>query len=45
MFQFKRDFEEQYSGARVRSKCWSSTPSSRPSTSWLAANKDRIPIE
>ena len=45
MFQFKRDFESDYSGARVRSKCLELNPDLQTFDEWLAANKDRIPIE
>ena len=45
MYQFKRDFEEQYSGARVRSQVLELNPELQTFESWLAANKDRIPIE
>jgi uncharacterized protein YbjT (DUF2867 family) len=45
MFQFKRDFEEHYSGARVRSQVLELDPDVQTFESWLAANKDRIPIE
>lgn len=44
MFQFKRDFESDYSGARVREKALELDPELQTFESWLAANKDRIPI-
>ena len=44
MFQFKRDFESDYAGARVRSKVLELNPELQDFDTWLAANKDRIPI-
>jgi hypothetical protein len=38
MFQFKRDFQQVYCGAR-------SVELSRQLNPWLAVNKDRIPLE
>jgi uncharacterized protein YbjT (DUF2867 family) len=44
MFQFKRDFESDYAGARVREKVLELNPELLDFETWLAANKDRIPI-
>ena len=44
MFQFKRDFESDYAGARVREKVLELDPELQTFDTWLAANKDRIPI-
>ena len=45
MFQFKRDFEEYYCGARDRAFARSLFPGLQNFDTWLARNKDRIPIE
>jgi uncharacterized protein YbjT (DUF2867 family) len=44
MFQFKRDFESDYAGARVREEVLKLDPELQDFATWLAANKDRIPI-
>ncbi|MDR8391682.1 NmrA/HSCARG family protein [Aliifodinibius sp. S!AR15-10] len=44
MFQFKRDFEESYSGARNLDIARSLNPSLQTFDQWLAKNKDRIPL-
>jgi len=44
MFQFKRDFESDYAGARVRSEALELVPDLQDFETWLAANKDRIPL-
>jgi uncharacterized protein YbjT (DUF2867 family) len=45
MFQFKRDFEEYYCGARNLEFSRSLNPSLLTFDAWLAENKGRIPIE
>jgi uncharacterized protein YbjT (DUF2867 family) len=45
MFQFKRDFEDYYCGARNLDIARSLNPSLLTFDEWLAANKDRIPLE
>jgi len=45
MFQFKRDFENVFCGAREVGVAQSLNPSLQTFESWLAANKNRIPIE
>jgi uncharacterized protein YbjT (DUF2867 family) len=44
MFQFKRDFNDAYCGARSVEFSRSLNPSLQTFEAWLAANKDRIPI-
>jgi len=44
MFQFKRDFEEYFCGARDLAVARSLNPSLETFEQWLAQNKDRIPI-
>ena len=45
MFQFKRDFEQAYCGARNVDVARSLNPSLQTFDVWLAQNKERIPIE
>lgn len=45
MFQFKRDFEEVFCGARSIEFSRALNPSLQTFRTWLAANKSRIPIE
>jgi uncharacterized protein YbjT (DUF2867 family) len=45
MFQFKRDFQEDFCGARDLKKARALNPSLRTFDAWLAENKDRIPVE
>jgi uncharacterized protein YbjT (DUF2867 family) len=45
MFQFKRDFQEVFCGARNVHFSRSLNPDLQTFTEWLAKNKDRIPIE
>ena len=45
MFQFKRDFEKEYCGARGLESSRAINPSMRTFETWLAENKDRIPLE
>jgi hypothetical protein len=45
MFQFKRDFEHDFSGARDIGVARSLNPSLMTFESWLAKNKGRIPLE
>ena len=45
MFQFKRDFEEYYCGARSLDFSRSLNPSLQTFDAWLARNKSRIPLE
>jgi uncharacterized protein YbjT (DUF2867 family) len=45
MFQFKRDFEEYFCGARDPKVARSLNPELQTFDQWLARNKDRIPIE
>ncbi len=44
MFQFKRDFEAEYVGARDLDVARSLNPELQDFDTWLAANSDRIPI-
>ena len=45
MFQFKRDFNEYYCGARSPEFARSLNPDLLTFEAWLARNKDRIPLE
>jgi uncharacterized protein YbjT (DUF2867 family) len=45
MFQFKRDFETDYCGARSVESTRELNPQLQSFESWLAENKDRIPLE
>ena len=45
MFQFKRDFEEYFCGARNPAVARSLNPSLQTFQQWLAQNKSRIPLE
>ncbi len=45
MFQFKRDFEGYFCGARSLELSRSLNPALQTFDAWLAANKDRIPLE
>ena len=45
MFQFKRDFESYYCGARDLGFSRTLNPSLQTFDSWLARNKSRIPLE
>ncbi|UCC84684.1 MAG: NmrA/HSCARG family protein [Gemmatimonadota bacterium] len=45
MFQFKRDFEADYCGARDPKVARDLNPSTQSFNDWLAANKNRIPLE
>ncbi len=45
MFQFKRDFEEYYCGARSPEFARSLNPELQNFETWLAQNKDKIPLE
>jgi NAD(P)-dependent dehydrogenase (short-subunit alcohol dehydrogenase family) len=45
MFQFKRDFEADYVGARDIDVTRSLNPELQDFDTWLAANKDKIPVE
>jgi hypothetical protein len=45
MFQFKRDFEDEYSGIRSVELARSLNPELQSLDQWLAANKDRIPLD
>ena len=45
MFQFKRDFEKEYSGARNVEFSRSLNPELQTFAQWLAVNKDRIPLD
>ena len=45
MFQFKRDFEEYYSGARNPNFARSLNPSLQNFKMWLTQNKNAIPLE
>ncbi len=45
MFQFKRDFESDYVGARDIGKARALNPELKSFEAWLAENKDKIPIE
>jgi uncharacterized protein YbjT (DUF2867 family) len=45
MFQFKRDFEEEYCNSRDIDLARSLNPSLQTFDAWLDKNKDRIPLE
>jgi uncharacterized protein YbjT (DUF2867 family) len=45
MFQFKRDFQEAYCGARKLEVARALNPSLQTFDQWLAANKARIPLQ
>ncbi len=45
MFQFKRDFEDEFCGARSVAFTKTLNPKLQSFAQWLEANKDRIPIE
>jgi uncharacterized protein YbjT (DUF2867 family) len=45
MFQFKRDFEDAYVGARDLDVARALDPELQDFDTWLAANKDSIPLE
>jgi uncharacterized protein YbjT (DUF2867 family) len=45
MFQFKRDFEGYFTGARSLEVSRSLNPELQSFAAWLAQNKDRIPLE
>jgi uncharacterized protein YbjT (DUF2867 family) len=45
MFQFKRDFQEAFCNPRSVEGSRSLNPSLQSFSTWLAANKDRIPLE
>ena len=45
MFQFKRDFEKDYCGARNLELSRSLNPELQTFAQWLAQNKDRIPLD
>ena len=45
MFQFKRDFEQVYCGARNLDVARSLNPSLQTFEMWLTQNKSRIPLE
>ena len=45
MFQFKRDFEEYFCGARSIEVSRSLNPELQSFSAWLAKNKSRIPLE
>jgi len=45
MFQFKRDFEDDFCGARDVEKARELNPSLQSFDAWLVQNKDRIPLE
>ncbi len=45
MFQFKRDFEQDYCGARSIDVTRALNPELQTFNEWLARNKDRIPLE
>ena len=45
MFQFKRDFESLYCGARNLELCRTLNPALQTFDQWLAQNKTRIPVE
>jgi uncharacterized protein YbjT (DUF2867 family) len=45
MFQFKRDFQDVFCGARNVEEARALNPSLQSFDAWLAANKDRIPLE
>jgi uncharacterized protein YbjT (DUF2867 family) len=45
MYQFKRDFEDDFCGARNIDTSLSLNPSLQDFSSWLSKNKDRIPLD
>jgi uncharacterized protein YbjT (DUF2867 family) len=45
MFQFKRDFEKEYVGARPLAAARALNPEMQTFDRWLSRNKDRIPLE
>ncbi|MBI1792219.1 MAG: NmrA/HSCARG family protein, partial [Acidobacteria bacterium] len=45
MFQFKRDFEQDYCGARDLNLSRALNPSLQTFDMWLDRNKSRIPLE
>jgi len=45
MFQFKRDFEADFCSARDPDVARSLNPDLQDFHTWLARNKDKIPIE
>ncbi len=45
MFQFKRDFEQVFCGARNLDVARALNPSLQTFDRWLAQNKSRIPLE
>jgi len=45
MFQFKRDFEAYFCGARDPAVARSLNPSLQTFAQWLEQNKSRIPVE
>ena len=45
MFQFNRDFEESFCGARNLDVARNLNPSLQTFDAWLAKNKDRIPLD
>jgi len=45
MFQFERDFEEYYCGARSPDFARSLNPSLQTFKAWLTQNKNAIPLE
>ena len=45
MFQFKRDFQDAFCGARSVDKTRELNPALQSFDAWLAENKDRIPTE
>jgi uncharacterized protein YbjT (DUF2867 family) len=45
MFQFKRDFEKEFVGARSVELSRRLNPQLQDFDTWLAANKDRIPVQ
>jgi hypothetical protein len=45
MFQFKRDFNDYYCGARSLDESRKLNPELQTFDGWLARNKDRIPLE
>jgi hypothetical protein len=45
MFQFKRDFEEYFCGARNLDFSRGLNPALQTFDQWLAQNKSRIPVE
>ena len=45
MFQFKRDFEDYYCGARSLAVSRSLNPALQTFDDWLAKNASRIPVE